>query len=117
MADATHFSQLTEKPQKRKSFGSKKDLAKKARDSNHTTGENCQCTLLQCFDKVNIEDRAVLIKAFNAYHSKDEQDSLLCSLIYTKNVARRRLTRPEEEAQLNEFSYSYHVRVLRDGNF
>ena len=104
MADAPDFPQLADKPKKRKSLGSKKDKAKKARLSNHTIGNNCQCTFLQCFGKTNLEDRAALIKAFNAYPSKDEKDSFLSSLITTKKVLKRRPTHREGEAQFHEFS-------------
>ena len=119
MADASDFPQVKDKLKKRKSLGSKKDKAKKARLSNHTIGNNCQCTFLQCFEKTNLEERAALIKLqkTNAYPSKDEQDLFLSSLITTKKVLKRRPTRRKGEAQFHEFNYSYHVRVLRGGTY
>ena len=118
MADASDFPQVTDKSKKRKSLGSKKDKAKKARLSNHT-GNNCQCTFLQCFEKTNLEDRAALInlQKTNSYPSKGEQDSFLSSLITAKKVLKRRSTHRKGEAQFYEFNYSYHVRVLRGGTY
>ena len=80
MADATEYPQSTSKPKKRKSVGSKKDLAKKARVGDHVTGEDCHCSVLKCFNVINNEDRSALIETFNSFSSKD---SFLSSLITT----------------------------------
>lgn len=115
MADED-FAEVTDKPRKRRIVGRKTDFEKKRRVSDHTAGEDCRCSRLKCFETVHEEERNDLLSKFNKLDSKDEQDSFLSSLIRVSNVSRRRLRKPEEEANLHEHSFMYFVRVPRDNN-
>lgn len=75
--------QRTSKPKKRQIKGSKAENAKKLRLMNHTTGDDCKCTRLKCFQTVTSAEREKLIKGFNNdYNSKDEQDAYLSGNYY-----------------------------------
>ena len=107
--------ELAAKPRKRKIVGSKRDLAKKERLSSHVVGDSCKCVRLQCFEKTTGEEREQLVSRFNALSTKNEQDTLLASLIAVSAVKQRRPRKDEDRALLHEHSYSYQVRVVRDG--
>ncbi|GFR92875.1 vitamin B12-dependent ribonucleotide reductase [Elysia marginata] len=116
MADENDAPVLTDRPKKRKSVGRQRDLAKKARVSNHVLGEDYSCSRFQCFQGTTHEEGEALINAFNALESKDSQDSFLSSLIKVESVARRR-PRPELEdrAKPKHRSYAFHIKVQREG--
>lgn len=52
-------------------------------------GEDCKC-IMKCFQRVNEENRQEINDRFYSFHSKNEQDAYLQSLITVHDVARRR---------------------------
>lgn len=72
-------------------------MKKKPNAVEETAGPDCHCKRLKCFEIVNEENRARLIKSFNALPSKDVQDSHLASLI-TITVTEISRHRPRSEA-------------------
>lgn len=67
------------------------------------------------FENVIETERNGLISTFIALSTCNDQKSYLAGLISVQPVARRRPTEPFEEASLNDFSYEYKVRVVRNG--
>ena len=51
------FPQLTDQPKKRQKLGSKKEQKKLTALSSHTTGEDCKCTRLRCFEVTSPAER------------------------------------------------------------
>ncbi|GFN85748.1 hypothetical protein PoB_001225400 [Plakobranchus ocellatus] len=116
MADENDAPVLTDRPKKRKSVGRQRDIAKKARVSNHVLGEDCNCSRFQCFQATTDEERQALINVFNALESKDSQNSFLSTLIKVESVARRRPRHElEDRAKPKDRSYAYIVKVQREG--
>lgn len=104
---------------KRKKTGRMTDVAKKLRACSFETGEDCRCKRFECFKNVSIEERKALIKQFNDIGREggtDAQNSYLAGLISIFPVSRRRPRQDESQARLNDSSYAYKVRVVREGS-
>lgn len=99
---------------KRRKFGRVREAEKKLRNSTHETGDDCHCQKLKCFENVIEVERCKLITTFNNLTDRNEQNSYLSGLISIKPVARRRPKKALEEARLNDYSYDYKVRVVRN---
>lgn len=99
---------------KKRKTGREHDATKRLRDSTHETGEDCHCKQLKCFENINETERYNLISTFNTLGNRDAQNSYLAGLISVKPVQRRRPKKSLEEARLNDFSYEYKVRVVRN---
>lgn len=108
-------SSSTSSTRKKPKIGRERDASKRLRDSTYETGEDCRCKQLKCFENVREAERRDLISTFNTFGNRNEQNSYLAGLISVKPVERRRPQKPLEEARLNDFSYVYKVRVVRDG--
>ncbi|KAG8289755.1 hypothetical protein J6590_103595 [Homalodisca vitripennis] len=95
--------------------GSIKNATKKLRDSNNETGPDCRCKRYKCFEHVTGGERTKLINDFNYMTDRNAQNSYLAGLITVHSVELRRPRNDVAIARLNDYSYSYKVRVLRDG--
>ena len=62
---------LKQPTKKRKLYGRMSDVKKKIRLQSHETGLNCDCKRYKCFEVVNEEQRARILKYFNLLPSKD----------------------------------------------
>lgn len=93
MAECFARPVVTETPRKRKINGRKKDAAKIKRIKIHTTGEDCKCSRLKCFERIDEAARQSLIEGFNAYSSKDSQDAYLSTMVVVLPVKQRRCRR------------------------
>lgn len=73
-----------------------------------------RCKRLQCYDKVNEEQRAAILQHFLNFTSKDEQDTHLSSLISYQNIQQRRprINRDNEASFQHDLAYYYRVRIL-----
>ena len=114
VSENDEFPTETLKPRKRQKNCSKSEKRKKQKISNHNTGQSCNCQRYKCFSATSLEERSSIITQFNALNTKDEQHSHLSSLISVENIKRRRNRLPEYDAKFNEYSYKYHVSVVRD---
>lgn len=98
---------------KRKITGRINEATKRIRAMSHVVGENCNCKRFKCFSKITVEERESNIKKFNLLQRKNEQMQHLAGLISVVPIARRRPRKPEESANLNDYSYQYKVRVVK----
>lgn len=104
---------------KRKKTGRVTDVMKLLRASSFETGEDCRCKRYKCFKNVSANERNALIKQFNDLGldgGTDAQYSYLGGLISLQPVFRRRPRKPEDQAKQNDGSYTYKVRVMREGS-
>lgn len=104
---------------KRKITGRMRDVAKKLRACSFETGEDCRCKRYECFKNISEEERKSLIKQFNDIGREggtNAQNSYLAGLISLHPVSRRRPRLDENQARLNDSSYSLKVRVVREGS-
>ncbi|GFO24139.1 vitamin B12-dependent ribonucleotide reductase [Plakobranchus ocellatus] len=69
---------------------------------------------LKCFEVIDEKNRVRLIEAFNAFPSKDAQDSYLASLITVTEISQHRPCLDEPEKS-NSNSYYYKVFTKSDG--
>lgn len=100
---------------KRKITGRMSDASKQIRVMSHILGDSCQCKHFKCFENITLVERESNIKVFNLLKNKDEQMKHLAALVSVVPIARRRPRQPEELAKLNENSYQYKVRLIRNG--
>lgn len=103
---------------KRKVKGRMCDAAKKMRECTFETGQDCLCKRYECFKNINSAERACLIKQFNDIGREggtNAQNAFLSGLISLQPVAQRRPRKNEKDARFNDSSYTYKVRVVRDG--
>ena len=99
---------------KRRKFGTVREASKKLRNTTYETGPDCKCKRYQCFKNITLEERSVLIRDFNALADRNAQNSFLPGLITVGPVQRRRPRKSEAGARLNDYSYMYKVRVMRN---
>lgn len=116
---ADDFTRVSEEKatKKRKSFGRIQDAAKKLRAITFESGPACGCKRYHCFEVISASEIRTLIKDFNDLGERggtNLQNNHLSGLITLQPVQRRRPRKPEEEAALNDRSYSYRIRVLRE---
>ncbi|KAK9889649.1 hypothetical protein WA026_007025 [Henosepilachna vigintioctopunctata] len=102
---------LKQSTKKRKLYGRMSDVNKKIRLQSHETGRNCNCKRYKCFQVVNEEHRARILKDFNVLPSKDEQNLYLCGSISLLEI-QRRPRKKESESKLNTANYAYRVRLV-----
>lgn len=69
--------------------------------------------VLKCFDKITLEERECNIQKFKLMQRKDDQMQHLVGLISIVPVARRKPRKPEDSANLNDYSYNYKVRIIK----
>lgn len=105
---------MNQSTKKRKLYGRMSDVNKKIRLQSHETGPNCYCKRYKCFEKVNEEQRARILKYFNLLPSKDEQDLYLSGLISVLEIQRRRPRNEESVANLHTANYAYRVRLVEE---
>ncbi|XP_046971055.1 uncharacterized protein LOC124538094 [Vanessa cardui] len=103
---------LKQPTKKHKLYGRLSDVNKKIRLQSHETGPSCNCKRYKCFEAVNEEQRATILKDFNLLPSRDEQNLYLCGLIRVLEIQRRRPRKEESEAKLHTANYAYRVRVV-----
>lgn len=103
---------LKQPTKKRKLYGRLSDVNKKIRLQSHETGSSCNCKRYKCFEAVNKEQRARILKDFNLLPSRDEQNLYLCGLISVLEIQRRRPRKEEAEAKLHTANYAYRVRLV-----
>lgn len=101
---------------KRKTTGRLSDAAKKLRTQTHETGPPCNCTKLQCFNKMDEMVRLDIIRNFNELPSYDAQNLYLSGFVECNLVKQRKNRKPAEEATFHSYSYKYKVRVLKNGS-
>lgn len=109
----------TKSTKKRKISGRLQDTAKKLRNSTLETGPDCPCKRYECFNNITEKERHILITQFNDMGREggyNSQNSYLAGLISLTPVLSRRPRLGPENANHNQSSYSYKVRVVRDGN-
>lgn len=99
---------------KKRKYGTVFEATKKLRNSSYETGEDCHCKRYQCFLNVSENERNTLIRDFNALGDRNSQNAYLSGLISVNPVKQRRPRQDEENANLNNFSYEYKVRVNRN---
>ena len=114
MEDESQAPEITDKPKKRPSIGTKRELNKKKRLAEHETGPDCHCKRFECFIKLSFEERSHIIAHFNSLDTKDEQDALLCTLIHCNPVHRRRSRKAKGEGETHDYAYEYFVNVIRE---
>ena len=112
MADNDRQPKLTDNPKKRPKLGRKWEKAKVQRLSSHVMGLPCNCKRLRCFEVTTDVERNALIAHFNSLSSKDQQDSMIASLISIETIKQRRPRQAEKAAKLH--SYAYCIKVERD---
>lgn len=110
MAEQEEVASVTDKPRKGKGEGRIREKNKRQKLASHTTGPDCKCTRLKCFEVVKEEDRALLITSFNSPPNKDSQDSYLASLITVSEVQRRRPRTDEPRSYNNSYGYKVFVK-------
>ena len=115
MADNDRQPKLTDNPKKRPKLGRKSEKAKVQRLSSHVIGLPCNCKRLRCFEVTTDVERNALIAHFNSLKSKDQQDSMIASLISIETIKQRRPRQSEEAAKLHNHAYGYCIKVERDG--
>lgn len=101
---------------KRKSLGRMIEITKKLKVQSHEQGEDCHCSRLQCFTNISEDNRKRLLHDFNLLNTRKEQSTYLSGLKDIMPVAQRRSRKAEYEAQLNDQSYKYKVRIPVDGH-
>lgn len=101
---------------KRKISGRVSDVTKRLRAATHETGNSCECKRLNCFNTISVNEQKILIKEFNLLGDRNKQYLHLSALVEVKDVSRHR-PRKENSAipKLNDYSYSYKVRLMREG--
>lgn len=99
---------------KRRRIGRIRDADKMLRATTHEIGEDCKCKRFHCFNEIKENERFALISKFNSLGDRNKQNAYLAGLISVKPIKKRRLRKPEEEATLNNHSYQYKVRVIRN---
>jgi hypothetical protein len=110
--------QVTDKPRKRRRLGGKREQAKKCRVQSHKLGPLCQCTRFECGKKIPNDRREELLKAFNEYNTRKEQDAFLAGLIKPDLVKRRRPRQTPTEAVLREHAYQFYLPTRHEeGSF
>ena len=116
MADVGRFPTVSENPKKRQKLGRKKEKARDERLSGHKMGPPCQCKRLKCFEITSEDERLSLLDRFNSLPSKNEQDAMLASLLTVEKVKQRRPRDNDGASKLHDHSYTYSVKVTREGN-
>jgi hypothetical protein len=121
MEECSTTSSLDEEPsffknttKKRKIIGRMSDVHKKLLASSHATRPDCCCKRFKCFETVNKTAQKDIVDHFNSV-TVNEQNSYLAGLIVVLPVANHRPRQPEVDARLNQCSYSYRVRVKKEG--
>ncbi|KAK3696330.1 hypothetical protein RRG08_066701 [Elysia crispata] len=75
---------------------------------------------LKCFEitfEITSEDeRLSLLDRFNSLPSKNEQGAMLASLLTVEKVKQRRPRDNDGASKLHDHSYTYSVKVTREGN-
>ena len=92
-------------PKKKQYLEEKGEKAKVQKLSNHVIGLPCNCKRLRCFEVTADIERNALIVHFNSLKSKDQQDSMIASLISIKTIKQRRPRQSEEAAKLHNHAY------------
>lgn len=110
-------SEFTQKTKKRKKTGRLSDVSKRIRNQSLTTGEPCYCKRFKCFEVTSDEERKKIINELNLLPSYDAQNAHLSGLISIYEVVRHRPRLNPAEAGKKDFSYTYKVRVEREGKF
>ena len=113
MADNDRKPKLTVNPKKKTILGRKWEKAKIQKLSSHVIGLPCNCKRLRCFEVTTDIERNALIAHFNSLKSKDQQDSMIASLISIKTIKQRRPRQSEEAAKLHNHAYEYCIKVER----
>lgn len=63
---------------------------------------------------ISEDQRTRIIRQFNCFANRYDQDNYLSGLIIVSNVQRRRPRVGEENAKLHNKSYSYKIRMIGD---
>ena len=95
MADNDRKPKLTDNP-KKTILGRKWEKAKVQKLSSHVIGLPCNCKRLRCFEVTTDIERNALIAHFNSLKRKDQQDSMIASLISIKTIKQRRPRQSED---------------------
>ena len=112
MADNDRKPELTDNP-KKTILGRKWEKTNVQKLSSHVIGLPCNCKRLRCFEVTTDIERNALIAHFNSLKSKDQQDSMIASLISIKTIKQRRPHQSEEAAKLHNHAYEYCIKDNR----
>ena len=115
MANNDRLLRFTMASQKRLTLGSQRELAKIQRLSSHVVGTPCNCKRLRCFEVTTDAERQTMCAEFNSLPNKNQQDSMIASLITITTVKRRRPRKAEKKCAFRNHSYTYSFEVERDG--
>lgn len=110
-------NEMIRNTKKRKQTGRMSDVLKKLRLQGHEIGDDCKCNRFKCFEMISADQRTRIIKQFNSFANRYDQDNYLSGLITVSNVQRRRPRVGEENAKLHNKSYSYKIRMIGDDTY
>lgn len=113
----TENNDVIRNTKKRKQTGRMSDVLKKLRLQGHEIGDDCKCNRFKCFKMISEEQRTRIIRQFNSFANRYDQDNYLSGLITVSNVQRRRPRVGEENAKLHNKSYFYKIRMIGDDTY
>lgn len=93
------------------------DVLKKLRLQSHEFGDDCKCDRLKCFEMTSEDQRTRIIRQFNSFGNRYDQDNYLSGLITVSKIQRRRPRVVKENAKLHNKSYSYKIRMIGDDTY
>ena len=65
----------------------------------------------KCFEKINSEQRKLVVDNFNSIQTKNLQDAYLCGVISSYATKRHKIVGDPEFASMKEFSYQYFIHI------
>ncbi|KAL4710084.1 hypothetical protein ACJJTC_016486 [Scirpophaga incertulas] len=71
-------------------------------------GPDCRCKVYKCYDKIDAEQRQIILKNFNALGNNNDQNAYLMSLISSSHPKRHTSERPQKFRMV---TYSFKIRV------
>uniref|UniRef100_A0A2A4K6G5 Uncharacterized protein n=1 Tax=Heliothis virescens TaxID=7102 RepID=A0A2A4K6G5_HELVI len=110
-------NEIIRNTKKRKQTGRMSDVLKKLRLQGHEIGDDCKCNRFKCFEMIREDQKTKIIRQFNSFANRYDQDNYLSGLITVSNVQRRRPRVGEENAKLHNKSYSYKIRMIGDDTY